>query len=192
MTTTRRTAKWALAALATLAIQACAAESTGPSAAARGALASGEVREGGEGGDWSVAAEELRASRERWEAAGVEDYRYTIRTLCSCDPETFLVEVREGKAVSVTRREASVDSLDNFRKESVDSLDNFRTAGVDSLDNFRKLFDRVQAAIESRPDGLKVAYDREWRYPLYLWVDPTLDRADEDYGWLVEKFEPLR
>ena len=192
MTTTRRTAKWALAALAALAIQACATDSTGPSAAARGPLASGEVREGGEGGDWSAAAEELRASRERWEAAGVEDYRYTIRTLCSCDPVTLLVEVREGKAVSVTRPEASVDSLDNFRKERVDSLDNFRTAGVDSLDNFRKLFDRVQAAIESRPDGLKVAYDREWGYPLYLWVDPTLDRADEDYGWVVEKFEPLR
>lgn len=180
MTTTRRTAKWALAALAALAIQACAAESTGPAAAARGALATGEVREE-EGGDWSAAAEELRAGRERWEAAGIEDYRYTIRTLCSCDPETFVVEVREGKAVSVTPLEASVDSLDNFRTER-----------ADSLDNFRKLFDRVQAAIESRPDGLKVEYDREWGYPLYLWVDPTVDLADEDFGWLVEKFEPLR
>lgn len=182
MTTTRRTATWALAALAALAIQACAAESTGPAAAERGVLASGEVREGGEGGDGSAAAEELRARRERWEAGGVEDYRYTIRPLCSdCDPVTFLVEVREGRAASVTPLEASVDSLDNFRK-----------ASVDSLDNFRKLFDRVQAAIESRPDGLKVEYDEGWGYPLYLWVDPTADLADEDFGWVVEKFEPLR
>jgi hypothetical protein len=176
MTTTRRTAKWALAALAALAIQACAAESTGPSAA-RGALAAGEVREGGEGGDWSAAAEELKAGRERWEAAGVEDYRYTIRTLCSCDPETFVVEVRGGEAVSVTPVEGERELL---------------KASVDSLDNFRKLFDRVQAAIESRPDGLKVDFDREWGYPLYLWVDPTVELADEDFGWIVERFEPLR
>lgn len=176
MTTTRRTAKWALAVLAALAIQACAAESTGPSAAARGALAASEAREGGEGGDGSAAAEELRAGRERWEAAGVEDYRYTVRTLCSCDPETFVVEVRGGEAVSVT----PVDGRE------------LRTEAYDSLDNFRELFDRVGAAIESRPDGLKAEYDREWGNPLYLWVDPTVDLADEDFGWLVEKFEPLR
>ncbi|HEV2733590.1 MAG TPA: DUF6174 domain-containing protein, partial [Longimicrobiaceae bacterium] len=145
------------------------------------ALASAEVSEGGEGGDWSAAAEELRARRERWEAGGVEDYRYTLRPLCSCDPATFLVEVREGRAVSVTPLEASVDSLDNFR-----------TASVDSLDNFRKLFDRIQAAIEAKPDGLKAEYDGEWGYPLYLWVDPRMDVADDEFGWVVEGFEPLR
>lgn len=171
MTATRPTAKWALAALAAVTMQACAAESPGPAGIPEGGGARAAA------GAYDGRAEELGANRERWEAAGVEDYRYVVRQLCACDPESYLVEVRGGEAVAVT-------PVGGERER--------RTWRVDSLDNFRELFDRVQAEMESRPDGLKAAYDPEWGYPVYLYVDPRRDVAGDERGFGVERFEPIR
>jgi hypothetical protein len=171
MTATRPAAQWALAALAALTMQACATEPAGPLGTPDGARARGAAAA------YDGRAEELRANRERWEGAGVEDYRYVIRQVCACDPESYLVEVRRGEAASVTPLGGERERL---------------TWRVDSLDNFRELFDRVQAEMESRPDGLKAAYDPEWGYPVYLYVDPRRDVAEDERGFSVERFEPTR
>jgi hypothetical protein len=170
MTTTRRTTTWALAALATLAVQACATDATGPSAAPEG------VRPAAYTGAYpspATSAYQLQKNREKWAAAGIDDYRYDIRNTCYCFMPTSRVEVIDGEVVSVTNLHAPFS-------ESGDP--GYTVPG---------LFDRIQAELDAAPDGLRATY-ANLGYPTSLSVDPDSNVIDEEYGWVVENFEVIQ
>lgn len=160
MSATRPHARRALAALAALALAlpACAVEPE----------------------PVTDAESELAANRERWESRGVEDYGYTLRRACECEPEDAgpaRVEVRRGETASV---------------EAVEGGPEIRREAFDSLDNFRELFRRVEAEMDAKPDELTAEYDAEWGFPVYLHVDPRRDVRGDERGFRVDAFEPLR
>lgn len=126
------------------------------------------------------AEAELAANRERWESRGVEDYGYTLRRACECEPEDAgpaRVEVRRGETASV---------------QAVEGGPEVRREAFDSLDNFRELFRRVQAEMDAGPDELEAGYDAEWGFPVYLHVDPRRDVPGDERGFRVDAFEPVR
>ncbi|HEX7242157.1 MAG TPA: DUF6174 domain-containing protein [Longimicrobiaceae bacterium] len=166
----RRTAKWTLPAGAVLAmvLQACTPEQATLVSAVADPRVSREQEQ------------ELRASREQWEGAGVADYRYTVRRTCVCERDVagpVLVEVREGRTVSVTPVERGVE----LRREA-----------FDSLDNFRELFSYVEVALNGEHEVLAAEYDSRWGYPVSLYVDPRRGEIEDERGFVVEWFEPLR
>ena len=53
---------------------------------------------------------EFRLAERKWNAAGIEDYRYEMRTSCFCPPEDHewaVVEVRNNQVVSARGRSGS-------------------------------------------------------------------------------------
>ncbi|HEX8274776.1 MAG TPA: DUF6174 domain-containing protein [Longimicrobiaceae bacterium] len=169
MTTTRRTAKLAFAALATLAVQACATDATTPTAAPGGERPAAFT---GPYPSPATSAYQLQKNRGKWAYAGIDDYRYTIRQACYCFTPTYQVEVIDGEVVSVT----SMD--DPF--------------GGGSGDTVPGLFDRIQAAMDANPDGLAATYDDVLGYPTSLSVDPSSYVLDDEGGWVVESFEVIQ
>lgn len=174
MTTTRRTAKLAFAAFAILAVQACAPDATGPSAAPDGARL--DVWSAPSAGPYpspATSAYQLQKNRQKWAFAGIDDYRYTIREACYCFAPTYQVEVVDGEVVSVT----SMD--DPF-------------SGGGSADTVPGLFDRIQAAMDANPDGLRATYHDVLGYPTSLSVDPSSYVLDDEGGWVVDSFEVIQ
>lgn len=174
MTTTRRTATWALAALATLAVQACAPDATGPSATPDG------VRPAAYTGPYhspATSAYLLQKNRQKWAATGIDDYRYDIRETCFCIMPTYRVEVIDGEVVSVF-------NLNEPVSESGPAYGGpaYTVPG---------LFDRIQAELDAAPAGLRATY-AELGYPTSLSVDPTSTVIDEEYGWVVENFQVIQ
>jgi hypothetical protein len=178
MTTTRRTATWALAALATLAVQACATDATGPSAAPDG------VRPAAYTGLYTgqyptpaASAYQLQKNRQKWAATGIDDYSYDIRNTCYCFMPTYRVEVIDGEVVSVF----------NLNEPVSDS----GPAYGGPADTVPGLFDRIQAELDAAPDGLRATY-AELGYPTSLTVDPESNTIDDEYGWVVENFQVIQ
>lgn len=176
MTTTRRTATWALAALATLAVQACATDSTGPSAAPDGARpAAWNAPYPGPYPSPATSAYQLQKNRGKWAYAGIDDYRYVIHQACYCFAPSYRVEVIDGEVVSVT-----------------DVNDPISGSQAGYGDTVPGLFDRIQAAMDANPDGLRATYHDVLGYPTSLSVDPSANVLDDEGGWVVDSFEVIQ
>jgi hypothetical protein len=112
----------------------------------------------------------LETARARWDAAGVDDYSYTISRGCFCPPEfigPFQVAVRDGAIVSATRDGAAVD-----------------TAQV-QIPTVPAIFDEIAEAIEAGAAEVRVTYDATLGYPTDVWIDQDRMMADEEMGYAV-------
>jgi hypothetical protein len=90
-----------------------------------------------------------------------------VRLTCYCAPESHTFVVRNGKPEDPPKR--------------------WRYAATG-----KRLFKLVQTAIDSRPDGLEVAYRRRNGLLRRLRVDPDARAVDEEYGYLIDRFKRLR
>lgn len=125
-------------------------------------------------------AADLRASRALWERQELRDYRYTIGRTCECLPEMVgpaVVEVRGGRTVSVTAARSGAAILPE---------------AFERLDTVDELFAAVQEAMARDPDELRVRYDPRRGHPVSFFVDYDRDVGDDEHGFTVESFEPLR
>ena len=61
--------------------------------------------------------------------------------------------------------------------------------GADSIED---LFAAVQDAIDQRVDKLQVEYDPSFGYPKLISIDPIENAVDEERGYTVSDFIPLR
>lgn len=114
----------------------------------------------------------LDQARERWEAAGIDDYRLTWAVRCFC-PRTAFVDTIVGGEVVAHEQAPDSDALDDPGPKTVPDI-----------------FDEVQAAIDDDPATLEVTYDEETGAVTRWWADHRLDMADEEQGLEVE-IEPL-
>lgn len=121
----------------------------------------------------------LRHNQALWTRAAIRDYRYTVRNVCNCGPETVgpvRVEVRDGATVSVT---------------AVESGRAIVPGAFDGLDTVEDLFATIRAALDERPDMVAVRYDTTRGFPDAFLVDPAWNAADDERGFAVGDFEPL-
>jgi len=114
----------------------------------------------------------LDEARQRWDAAGIEDYRLTWAVQCFCPRTIFIDTVVDGE-VTDHRESAGSDALDDPGPKTVETI-----------------FDEVQAAIDEEPATLEVTYDEETGAVTRWWADYRLDMADEEQGLEIQ-LEPL-
>jgi hypothetical protein len=106
----------------------------------------------------------------RWEAYAIEDYSVLQSRTCFCADggRQFLVTVRSGIITSV------VDPADGSIL-SADRWGNFMT--------IPGLFALVKSIDTTKVASLQVSYDPRYGYPLRVFVDPSIQIADEEYGF---------
>ena len=114
---------------------------------------------------------ELDAARERWMAAGLDAYAFTLRRSCFCpSPDytgPFEVTVRGG-AIDTVRLDGA--TVDDERGMTVDDL-----------------FDLLEDAYERGAVRVDADFDAELGYPTSLYVDYDQRIADEEIGYFVSE-----
>jgi hypothetical protein len=120
---------------------------------------------------------ELVEHQQRWAAANVNNYRYTVYQSCIGPDYCFkphVVEVRDGVVVATTdeRSGAPVNSQ-----------------GFSTIDD---LFAVIQEAIWNNHHEVAVAYDQKYGYPIRIWIDPWEQVASEEISLDVVAFEVVK
>ena len=105
---------------------------------------------------------DIGAARARWEAAGIDSYRYTYQKYCECQPkappQTF-VTVSDGRVTDVFHVHADSDRQVPARSGS---LEYYWT--------IEGLFDLLEAAT-SRDAVVRMQFDETLGYPLSVYID---------------------
>ena len=118
--------------------------------------------------------DELLAARAKWEALGLDSYRYIVRFDCKCDLDgTYEVEVRDGFGVSAR-------PLDHAAEEGL-----LAPLSIDRLiDDTVLLFTSPGELIEDGLIGFDVRMDPELGYPRWLKIE-AIDIGPELPGELT-------
>ncbi|MDX1449908.1 MAG: DUF6174 domain-containing protein [Acidimicrobiia bacterium] len=118
----------------------------------------------------------MDAARDRWAAAGIDSYRYTINHgPCLCPgPLHGEIVVVAGRVESVTLLDQRGDT--EWSRQQLDET-------VDDL--FRRIeaglgFDRFGA-----PGEIRVTYDSRTGVPLHVSIDPDVSTIDEEFSWVL-------
>ena len=107
---------------------------------------------------------EFRLAERKWDAAGIDDYRYEMRTSCFCPPEYYEwagVEVRNNQGVSAHSLEGT-------------PVSGFSLASRKPVD---ELFDAVRMDHEWI-DDVTFDFDRDLGYPLLISIGAKKNVAD--------------
>ena len=122
----------------------------------------------------SEETRDLREARERWEAAGLDDYTFDVRRVCFCaSVEPIRVVVQDGEAVSHTVIATG---------EPVPAEERHLFPTVPGL------FDFIEDAIEQRAHSIEATYDPGLGFPVQVFVDYKANVADEELGFEISAF----
>ncbi len=120
------------------------------------------------------AASELRAARQKWEKAGMENYTFRFRWQCFCIQEyVSLVELTVDGGEVVSGRYVEGDS----------ALAGERLADYMSID---RLFDFIQEAVDRDAHSIRAEYHPDLGYPVDVYIDYDEMMADEEKGFTIE------
>jgi hypothetical protein len=117
--------------------------------------------------------DDLDAARERWSAAEIDDYAFTVRRSCFCPPEysgPYRTTVRDGRIAGVTMDGRPV-SAQQYEVPTVVSL-----------------FDRLAQAYASGAAEVRASYDARTGHPVEVWIDQDRSMADEETGFTISDF----
>ena len=115
--------------------------------------------------------------RQQWSAAGIRDYRMTVKLHGAWSSGAADVQVRNGAPVLVSPRK---------RGDHTIPAEAFR-----SYDTVEELFAVIERALEQEADRLEVNYHRSVGVPVYADVDVRFSWADDEHGFSVEDFRVL-
>ncbi|MFM7839411.1 MAG: DUF6174 domain-containing protein [Chitinophagaceae bacterium] len=121
------------------------------------------------GGQWLY-------QREKWMSMGFSSYSYTFKRYCFCTPEgvgPFQIVVLQGKIVTVNGQP-------------------YDSGGTNQLFTIDQLFESVDQYLDSRPYYSRVIYNNQYGFPEDVYIDFNKDVADEESGFQVSGFYPLR
>lgn len=121
-------------------------------------------------------AAELRRALVRWSAQDIDDYRMTIRRQGGMIAAAAIVTVRDGQPVSV---------------QPIAPGEGVPASFFERFDTVEDLFEMVANAHDDGADRIDAEYHRQLGVPVDVYVDPERNTADEEYGFVVEAFEPL-
>ena len=117
----------------------------------------------------------LAAARARWEARGPSSYLYEYRNVCYCLWAQVRVTVSEGAV-------ASVEWLAGEPGSESSAPEGYTV---------EELFARIEAALDGKPHRADAEYDPVLGYPLAASFDPDQHVVDEQWGFVVEEFQPV-
>ncbi|UKJ62464.1 hypothetical protein H1Q78_11780 [Cellulosimicrobium cellulans] len=127
-------------------------------------------------GPWPVAG--LSDARDRWAAAGYDDYAFTLTSSCGERNLVgdFDVEVAGGEVVAVS---ASLEHLEMTPESYVES-------GGRTIDGFLDLVDERHDVVTD------VAFDDDLGYPTSLTLDPMPRAIDDEECYAITDVHPAR
>jgi hypothetical protein len=117
---------------------------------------------------------DLDDARDRWEAAGVDDYTMSQTRPCFCPQEftgPFEVRVSNGAITSVRFEGAAVPA--------------------DRALTVEQVFDVIEEAYRERAEEVQVTYHPTLGYPTDLFIDYVEEVADDERGVQITDFEAL-
>ncbi|MFB7888082.1 DUF6174 domain-containing protein [Cellulosimicrobium cellulans] len=125
---------------------------------------------------WPVAG--LSDARDRWAAAGYDDYAFTLTSSCGerALVGDFDVEVAGGEVLAVS---ASLAHLEMTPESYVES-------GGRTIDGFLDLVDERHDVVTD------VAFDDELGYPTSLTLDPVPRAIDDEECYAITDVHPAR
>lgn len=112
-----------------------------------------------------TAQQQLNAAKQRWQAAQISNYHYTVERVCFCAPSF------RGPATIVVRNDKSEGT----------------PAGFENVATVPLLHAIVQKAIDDKVDRLAVVYDTRG-VPLSIAIDRRVMIADDEITYLVSGF----
>lgn len=115
------------------------------------------------------AQKALDAAKAKWKAKGTSSYRWVVRRSCFCPVQytrPHTVTIRRGKIV-----------------KAAGEVRDFATVP--------RMFRIVQKAIDRKVQNLDVTYDRTRGFPRSIFVDTSLQIADEEQGYGASKFRRI-
>lgn len=118
----------------------------------------------------------LSPEHAKWIGSRVKDYTFEFQARCYCiegKNGPYLVRVEKGRIVSVNGKTYDPGSMG--RVYSIDSL-----------------FGAVKANLARKPFSNEIEYDERYGFPKEAYFDFYEDIRDDEYGWYIRDFTPLR
>ena len=128
----------------------------------------------------TIAGSQLSTARNRWQAAHIGHYRYSLRVACFCafsDRMPLTVEVQSGHVVSMAYRDGT----------PVLPQDQPTFASYQTLD---ALFQFTDESIRQAQSS-QVSYDPTYGFPTNVQLDFSQNVADDELTVSVGDFQPL-
>ena len=126
---------------------------------------------------------EFTRNRDKWQAAGIQNYRFNLMMVCFCafsDQMPLTVEVRDGAVVSMTASQGSeVVPTDPY----FDLFSQYST--ID------KLFADLEINLNGGADEVIVTYDPTHGYPTQISYDFIKEAVDDELSLTISGFEVL-
>lgn len=125
-----------------------------------------------------IQKRELVQKREQWSSQKINNYRYTIN-LMAFSPNAgkdVLIEVHDGKQVSLTCEKCQQNPSDMFEK----------------VDTIEKIFELIEKQIEKGEDNLEIKYDDKLGYPLEFGGSSKKDVTDSLWKYRISNFEVIK
>lgn len=123
---------------------------------------------------------QYRAATNRWDAANLNSYSYTLKLVCACGTPTELRDV-----VITVQNGVPVSRIYTGTPPS-----NAPASIFGDYDTVEELFAAVDEAISRDSDLLNVVYDPTYGVPLRLQVDPSTSDPDDHLAFDVVGFAP--
>jgi len=128
----------------------------------------------------AVESKVLASAMELWEQSGINHYSFVYREICFCIPmgSGFVrVTVKDGVVIGAYDEVADMPLTE---------------AQVDRLRTFDELFELLQRAIDQSAYSINATYSELYGFPQDVYIDYEAMIADEEYGFAVSGFSPLR
>jgi hypothetical protein len=125
----------------------------------------------------TTATPEPHPTAAPWPAYDVDDYTFTLRTMCFC--------FERGVPVVVTVRDGQVTKAVYAHRGYGHDAGDPATRGLVVTIN-----DVIDAANTKHAHQLQVRWPEGQSYPSYVWVDLDANAADEEFGYTIRDVVP--
>jgi hypothetical protein len=126
-----------------------------------------------------LVRDQLQGARDRWSAAGHEDYSFVVRRACgNCEggKEFARVIVRNNARESATFLDTGAAVL---------------AAELPLYPTVLELFDFIDQALRQGADEITITYDPLLAYPTAIFVDRVAEELNDETAYTAHSVEPL-
>ncbi|MBV1869326.1 MAG: META domain-containing protein [Gammaproteobacteria bacterium] len=119
-------------------------------------------------------------SLKLWQSSGINHYSFTFSQSCYC------LFIGSGNIHVTVKDGVIINAYDMFNTQPLTDKD------IAKLKTIDELFTVVKKAIKLPADSINASYDKQYGFPNDVYLDYNEMIADEEYGFTVENFKPLR